>query len=320
MTVRRPFAAALLLVSTALAVTGVVAVTGVGGVGGVVHLPPAVADADPGAPQVRTTVQLIATLEVGDGAVLRDRDFVWAGPSDAPMLRLTGASFASLENLAFVVPAGHHATAAVELVNGPAGGPLGTRISNVRIGNPGADANLDYGLRWLGTVNGDSNTVTDVVVFAAAKAGVAIDNPQATGNSFRSLYVFHSPVGLHSSAGGTVSCDNCGFIGSSDVDVDLSGGAGLVLMGLYSEGSKSFARVGAGPGAAGLTVVGGYWQHGPAASGPTITGLNMCCYRSWLRLQDLTITPLDPGPHGTVSGVPADKRFLSNVAGLTPPV
>jgi hypothetical protein len=261
------------------------------------------------------TVTLTTTLDVATGAVLRDTDFVWAGPSDAPMLRLSGAGFASLENIGFDVPDGRHATAAVELANG-GGGPFGNSLANLRIGNAGHAANLDYGIHWVSGVNGDSNTLTNIAIFGVAKAGVAISNPQATGNTFRGLYVFQSPIGLQTAAGGAVVCANCGFIGSSDVDVELVGGAGLIITGVYSEGSRSFARIVAGAGAGGLSVSGGYWQKGPAAVGATFTGQNMCCYRSWLRLTDFMVTPLDPGPHGSVSGIPADKLFFSNVAGV----
>lgn len=264
-------------------------------------------------PQV---VQLTATLEVPSGSTIRDTRFVWAGPPDAPMLRLTGSAFTSLEGLVFEVPDGRHATSAVELVNGSGGGPLGNSLSNLQIGAAGRAANLDYGIRWIDTVNGDSNTLTNVTIFGVAAAGVSVANPQATGNSIRSLYVFNSPVGLQSGAGGTVTCVNCGFIASTDVDVELTGGAGLIITGVYSEGSRSFARIGAGPAAGGLTVVGGYWQKGPKAVGPTFTGVNMCCYRSWLRLEDFMVTPLDPGPHGSLEAIPPEKRFFSNVAGV----
>lgn len=262
------------------------------------------------------TVTLTATLEVTDGAVLRDTHYVWAGPESDPMLRVTGALSAALENLTFEVAEGHHATAAVELAGGAAGGPLGNTLTNLRVGSIGEPARMDYGLQWVGITNGDSNVVTDVVVYNVGKAGVAVANPQATGNTIRGLFVFHSPIGLQSAAGGTITCDTCGFIGSTDVDVALDNGAGLVLTGVYSEGARSFARIVAGPGGGGLSVTGGYWQHGPAAAGATFTGQNMCCARSWLRLTDFMVTPLPGGPHGTVTGVPADKLFLTNVAGV----
>lgn len=259
---------------------------------------------------------LTATLEVATGTVVRDTRFVWAGPPGVPMLRLTGTFFAQLDHLAFEVPAGRHATAAVELVNGAGGGPLGNSLANLQIGSPARSSNLDYGILWTGQVNGDSNTLTNVAVFGAGTAGVSVNNPQATGNSLRGLFVFDSPVGLQTAAGGSIICDNCGFIGSTDVDVELTGGAGLLMTGLYSEGSRSFARITGGPGGGGLSVTGGYWQHGPKAIGPTITGLQMCCYRSWLRLTDFMVTPVGPAPTGSVVGVPGGQQFVSNVAGI----
>lgn len=263
-----------------------------------------------------TDVTLTATLDVTSGETVQNTRFHWAGPSDVPMIRLAGASFAHLDHLAFEVLGGRHATAAVELVSSPGGGPLGDDLVDLRIGSPGERAGLDYGIRWTGQLNGDSNTFTNIAVFGADTAGVSVNNPQATGNSLRSLYVFDSPIGLQTVAGGTITCDNCGFIGSTDVDLELTGGAGLIVTGVYSEGSHSFARVGAGPGAGGLSVAGGYWQHGPKASGATITGVRMCCYRSWVRLTDFMVTPLTLAPAGTVVGVPAGKLFLTDVAGI----
>lgn len=264
-------------------------------------------------------VQLTETLVVNSGDVIRDRHFVWKGPPDSPMIRLVGTQFARLDQLVFEVPDGGHATAAVELSNTPAGGPFGNHLSNLKIGRFGAPANIDYGLLWTDALNGDSNTVTNVTVFGPTRAGVSISNPQATANTFRAVYVYNAQIGFRSEAGGTVECENCGFIGSTDVDVELTNGAGLVITGMYSEKSRAFARISAGPGGGGLSVLGGYWQWSEAADGFTITGLNTCCFRSYLRLTDFVVTPLDGRDHGTVTGFPPEMMFLSNIAGIAVP-
>ncbi len=266
-----------------------------------------------GTPRV---VRLTETLVVNSGDVIRDTHFIWAGPATSPMLRLAGAQFATLDHLVFEVPDGQHATAAVQLANTPAGGPLASQLSNLKIGKFGVPGNFDYGLLWTDSLNGDSNTITNVAIFGAARAGISLANPQATANTFRGVYVFRAPIGLHSAAGGTIECENCGFIGSTDVDVELTNGAGLILTGMYSEQSRSFARVTAGPGGGGLSVLGGYWQWSQAAEGFTITGQNTCCFRSWLRLTDFMVTPLDGQAHGTINGFDPSIRFFSNAAGL----
>lgn len=265
-------------------------------------------------------VRLTETLVVNSGDIIRDKHFVWAGPPTSPMLQMVGTQFASLEHLEFEVPIGNHASAAVELSNTPAGGPLGNSLSDLRMGSSGVSGNFDFGLLWTGFLNGDSNTITNISVFGASRVGISLSNPQATGNTFRGIYVFHTPIGLHSEAGGSIECQNCGFIGSTDVDIELTKGAGLILIGTYSEQSRAFARVAAGPGAGGLTVLGGYWQWSGAANGATITGENECCFRSWLRLTDFTVTPLDAGSaRGTIAGFPPANRFFSNIAGIADP-
>ncbi|MGH3764948.1 MAG: hypothetical protein ACRDTX_07340 [Pseudonocardiaceae bacterium] len=266
-----------------------------------------------GSPQV---VHLTETLVVNSGDTIRDTHYIWDGPPDSPMLKLAGAQFTALDHLVFEVPDGHHATAAVQFANAPSGGPLGNQLSNLKIGSFGVPGNLDYGLLWTDSLNGDSNTITNVAIFGPARAGISLSNVQATANTFRGIYVFKSQIGLHSEAGGTIECENCGFIGSTDVDVELTGGAGLILIGMYSEQSHSFARVSAGPGAGGLSVMGGYWQWSQAAAGSTITGQNTANFRSWLRLTDFMVTPLDGQAHGTISGFAPNITFLSNVAGL----
>ncbi|MGH3870139.1 MAG: hypothetical protein ACRDSR_01270 [Pseudonocardiaceae bacterium] len=204
----------------------------------------------------------------------------------------------------------------MQLANAPSGGPFGNQLSNLRIGSPGVPGNLDYGLLWTDSLNGDSNTVTNVAIFGAARAGISVSNPQATSNTFRGVYVFNAPIGLRSAAGGTIECTNCGFIGSTDVDIELTNGAGLILTGIHSEQSRSFARISAGPGGGGLSVQGGYWQWSNAAQGFTVTGQNTCCFRSWLRLTDFMVTPLDGQNHGTINGFDPNIRFFSNVAGF----
>lgn len=263
-------------------------------------------------------VRLTETLVVNSGDVIRDTHYIWEGPATSPMLTLTGAQFTTLDHLVFEVPDGRHATAAVQLANAPSGGPFGNHLSNLKIGRFGVPGNLDYGLLWTDSLNGDSNTITNVTIFGAARTGISLSNVQATANTFRGVYVYRAQIGLHSEAGGTIECENCGFIGSTDVDVELTNGAGLILIGMYSEQSRSFARVTAGPGAGGLSVLGGYWQWSQAAQGPTITGQNTCCYRSWLRLTDFMVTPLDGQAHGTISGFDPNIRFFSNAAGLAP--
>ncbi len=261
-------------------------------------------------------VHLTETLVVNSGDAIRDTHYIWDGPATSPMLRLSGAQFATLDHLVFEVPDGHHATAAVQLANAPSGGPLANQLSNLKVGSFGVPANLDYGLLWTDSLNGDSNTITNVAIFGAARAGISVSNVQATANTFRGVYVFRSPIGLHSEAGATIECENCGFIGSTDVDIELTNGAGLILIGTYSEQSHSFARVIGGPGGGGLSVLGGYWQWSKAAGGPTITGQNTASFRSWLRLTDFMVTPLDGQPHGTISGFAPNITFLSNAAGL----
>ncbi len=263
-------------------------------------------------------VHLTDTLVVNSGDVIRDTRYIWDGPATSPMLNLAGAQFATLDHLVFEVPQGHHATAAVQLSNTASGGPLADQLSNLKIGSFGVPGNFDYGLLWTDSLNGDSNTVTNVAIFGAARAGISVSNVQATANTFRGVYVFKSPIGLHSEAGGTIECENCGFIGSTDVDVELTKGAGLILIGMYSEQSRSFARVVAGSGAGGLSVQGGYWQWSKAAQGPTITGQNTASFRSWLRLTDFMVTPLDGQPHGTINGFDPSIKFFSNAAGFTP--
>ncbi len=279
------------------------------------HAPP-VSHVPPALNGQQQVVHLTETLVVSSGDVIRDTHYVWDGPPSSPMVRLAGAQFTVLDHLVFDVPDGHHATAAVQLANASSGGPLGNQLSNLRIGSFGVPGNLDYGLLWTDSVNGDSNTITNVAVFGAARAGISVSNVQATANTFRGVYVFNAPIGLHSEAGGTIECENCGFIGSTDVDVELTNGAGLILTGMYSEHSRSFARVTGGPGAGGLSVLGGYWQWSTAAVGSTITGQNTCCSRSWLRLTDFMVTPLDGQMHGTISGFTPGIMFLSNAAGF----
>jgi hypothetical protein len=265
------------------------------------------------------TVRLSRTLEIHSGDIVRDKYFVWAGPPDAPMLRLAGTQSAVIDHVFFEVPSGYHATAAVELTNTPAGGPLGNGLSNLSIGVNGRPGNFDYGLLWTGSLNGDSNTLSNVTVFGAARVGVAFANSQATGNSMHGVYVFNSPIGISSQAGGMIICESCGFVGSTDVDVELTEGAGLLVTSLYSMQSRALARIEAGPGSGGLSILGGTWHWSEAADGPTISATQTCCYRSWLRLEDVTVTPLGGPDRGSIVGMPATKTFLSNVAGISPP-
>jgi hypothetical protein len=262
------------------------------------------------------TVRLSHTLEIRSGDVVRDKYFIWAGPPDSPMLRLAGTQAAIIDHVFFEVPSGYHATAAVELTNTPSGGPLGNGLSNLSIGVNGRPGNFDYGLLWTGSLNGDSNTVSNVTVFGAARVGIAFVNPQATGNSMHGVYVFDSPIGISSEAGGTITCDSCGFVGSTDVDIELTRGAGLLVTSLYSMQSRALARIGAGPGAGGLSILGGTWHWSEAADGPTISATQSCCYRTWLRLDDVTVTPLGGPDRGSIVGMPAGSSFLSNVAGI----
>jgi hypothetical protein len=273
---------------------------------------------DLAAPTTYQVVTLTSTLNLTSGAILRDTHYIWKGPSNQPMLLLNGAQFVSIEHLFLEVTTGYHATAGIQLANSPSGGPLGEHLSDIRIGNYGVAGNFDYGILWTGTGNGDSNTLTNVFVFGAGVAAVSLSNNQATANSLRGIYSFYSPIGIHSQAGVTIECLNCGFIGSTDVDIELTNGGGLLLTGMYSEGSRSFARVVAGPGAGGLSVQGGYWQWSSTASGATITGQMTGSYRSWLRLSDFMVTPLDGTNHGTTSGFSPSIEFFSNTAGITP--
>jgi hypothetical protein len=288
-----------------------------------VHQPLAVAlDRTPSVAQseVRAggeVVQLAQTLTVSSNSSIRDKRLIWQGPPDAPMVRLAGVRAVTLENLHFEVPSGRHATAAIEITASAPGQLLGNNISNVTIGHIGVPGNMDYGIRWSSSAPEQSSTIHNVKIFGALRAGILLGGADADGNAFNGVYIFNTAIGIASRGSGSPSCEGCGFIGSTDVDVELTNGAGLRLTNMYSEGSRSFARVMAGRGGGGLNVQGGYWQHGPAAKGPTITGEMTPISRCWLRLSDFNITPLDGTSHGTIVGFPAAARFLMNVGGVT---
>lgn len=263
-----------------------------------------------------TVVHLTSTLSLSTGDTLSETKYIWEGPSTSPVIQMLGVQYATLDHIAIEVASGYHATAAIQLDDDtPRGGPFNNSLSNITIGTPGVTGRFDYGLRWNGSVNGDSNTMTNISVYGAAVAGVSLNDPQATANTFRSLFTFDSPIGFQSVAGGTVQCETCGFTNSSDVDIELTQGGGLILTGVNSKGSRSFARVVAGAGGAGLTVLGGRWEWGASASGATITGTNSG-YRMYVRLTDFIVTPLDGTTHGSISGFAATEKFLSNTAGI----
>jgi hypothetical protein len=263
-------------------------------------------------------VTLTSTLNVNSNESYRDIQYVWNGPSTAPVIKLYGAQFATLDHIQITVPTGYHATAGIELANNPTfGGPLGNDLKDIKIGTFNVPANVDYGILWSGTVNGEANSITNAKIYGAGTAAVFLDDPQATGNTFRGLSTSDTPIGIKTRAGGSnVTCDNCMFLHSTDVDVELLEGSGLFLLGPYSQLSRRFARVNDGGGGGGLSVTGGMWAWNASyASGPTIEGLNPCC-RLWVRLTDFMVTPLDGTNHGTFSGFTAAQKFLSNTAGI----
>jgi hypothetical protein len=230
---------------------------------------------------------------------------------------LSGVQYANLDHLAIEIAPGHRATAVIELDDAtPAGGPFNNHLNDITIGTPGTTGQFDYGLRWNGSANGDSNTMTNISVYGAAVASVSLGDPQATTNTFRSLFSFDAPIGLQSTAGASIECENCGFTRSTDVDIELTHGGGLILTGVRSQGSHSFARVVAGEGGEGLSVFGGRWEWGPNAAGPTITGQNSG-YRMFLRLTDFMVTPLDGTNHGTITGFAPYELFISNTVGIS---
>lgn len=263
-------------------------------------------------------VTLTSTLNVSSNDVYRDIHFVWNGPSTAPVVKFYGAQFATLDHVQITVPNGYHATAAIELANNPGfGGPLGNHLEDIRIGTFNVPGNFDYGILWTGDMNGEATTLTNVHIHGAGTAAVYMDNIQATGTTIRGLSVTNAPIGIKTRAGGSnVTCDNCAFLASTDVDVELLQGAGLFLFGPYSQLSRRFARVYDGGGGGGLSVNGGMWAWSSTyASGPTIEGLNPCC-RLWVRLTDFMVTPLDGTNHGSISGFTTAQKFLSNAAGI----
>lgn len=190
--------------------------------------------------------------------------------------------------------------------------PYGNHVTDVKVGIWGVDGNFDYGILWSA---GTNNTVTNVTVHGATLASMVLESG-ATQNAFRGFYSFFTPIGIRSRAAGGTVCRNCGFIGSTDVDMELLDGAGLVVSTMYSEQSKSMARVTAGPGGSGLTVTGGYWMWTHAAVGSTtIVGTNAGGHRTWLRLTDFMFTPLNGLNHGTLRGFAPSERFIDNTLG-----
>lgn len=276
---------------------------------------------DPGADASPTVVHLTAPLLVQTGDSIRDVHYIWDGPSDQPIVVFRGAQFATMENVVIEVASGHHATTAIQLDdNPPNGGPFNNELRNIRIGNPGAAGGFDYGMRWNGSTNGDSNTMTNITVHGAGVASVYLENPQATVNTFRSIFSYDAPVGLWAGTGGTIQCENCVFSRSTDVDVKLFAGSRLLLTAVRSTGSRSFVHYTAGVAAGGLTVVGGEWQWSSTASGPTIVGTqpsgSQQQYPMSLRLQDFRVTPLAGGPYGSITGFTPNDVYLSNVRGI----
>lgn len=266
-----------------------------------------------------TIVTLTSTLEVDSDDTYLDTRFVWQGPSTAPVVRLKGASEAKLEHVEITVATGYHATAAIQIEDDGATGSSANDIRDVKIGDFGAAGGFDYGVRWTtAAAASDDNTLTNVTVIGAGTAAVALDEDDATGNTFRSIFTFDTPIGFRSSSESTVPCENCGFFESTDVDVVLLDGAGMLLTGVRSEGSRAFARVTAGPAAGSLTVIGGYWEWGANAVGATITGTQPSGgpYPTSLRLQDFTVLPLGSTLHGSVTGFGVDEKLFSNVAGI----
>lgn len=271
-----------------------------------------------GASGALSVVRLTSTLDVATGDAIRDTHFIWEGPADTPILRLDGTQFATLEHLVIEVAPGFDAGTAIEMNDHPPnGGPFNNHLRDIRIGKFGEPGRFDYGLRWNGVANGDSNTITNVTVIGAAVASVSLWDTQATTTTLRSVFSFDAPIGLQSRAGGMVQCENCGFTRSTDADVHLLEGGGMLLTGVTSKGSRAFAHITGGSGGNSLSVFGGTWESSSAASGPTITGVNPGGYRMYLRLTDFAVTPLGATPLGSITGYSPTQLFLSNVVGIS---
>lgn len=272
----------------------------------------------PAAHAASPTVTLTSTLVVGDGDTVRDTHFVWQGPSDAPVILLSGTHGAKLKHLFIEVPDGFHGKAAIEFADGPVGGPFGNDVSDVRVGNYFLASKLSYGLLWSGSADGGGNTITNVSIETAEVAAFAIENPASASNSFRGVYSILSPIGFESRAAGDTVCTNCGFIASTTVDVNLLDGAGLRIIGMYSEDGHAFASLTAGPAGGGLSVTGGYWMWNPhALATASITGTNTGGYRTFVRLTDFMVTPLDSTCHGSIRGFAPEQLFIDNSWGIT---
>lgn len=265
---------------------------------------------------VQPTVVLTSTLQVASGDAVRYKHFVWNGPSNEPVIQLKGSKFAVLEHVVVTVPDGWHASAAIQFDADPTlGEPFGNHVRDVKLGAFFAPGRYGYGIR----INaGTSNTFTNITSHGAEVANVSIADTDATGNSFRGQYMIVAPVNFESKAKGTTVCQNCGFIRGDTRDVHLTDGAGLFLSGMYSEQSRSFAHVEAGAAGGGLTVLGGYWMwtHG-APGATTLVGSNPGGHRTWLRITDFLLTPIDSLNHGSVRGFASHEKYYSNVWGLT---
>lgn len=266
--------------------------------------------ASPASAGTMATVVLSSTINVSDGDSLRDTLYIWTGPSNVPVIKLNGTRHATLEHLYITMGSGYSATAAIEVT----GSATNNHLADLHVGVFGLPANVGYGIR----INGPAqfNSITNAYIIGVSNAAVSIDNTSAVGNSLRGLYTYDVPIAYRSQSAGTTTCTMCGFLKTTDVDVELLNGSGFLIRGLYSELARKFARVYDGGLAGGLSVEGGYWQWDSSyAVGATIESHNQCC-RTFLRLTDFMVTPLDGTNHGSTSGFTTAQKLFSNVAGL----
>lgn len=187
----------------------------------------------------------------------------WVGSPDLPMVKISNALGAGIENLRLIGNSLAKPSCGLQIHQDStsAGVLLATYVRRLYIGQMyGYDleptSQFKSGIVFSGTINGDSNTLQHVRITTVDDYGVDVQNPNASDTHFDGLFIQNTRTAIRTKA--RVSITNATITNSADWDIELETGGEVHAHHYVSESSARLCRMN-GP-ATKLILLGGGFQ------------------------------------------------------------
>lgn len=177
----------------------------------------------------------------------------WIGPPGIPMIEIRDTFVSGVSGLRLIGSVANPPSAAIQITQSPVYGVQtlqGTFLEDIWIGQffeqngePASGPQFVNGIVWTGTVNGDTDNITNVHIANMAEIGIDLQNSQAGQQVWNNLWIQGCKIGVRSVS--NTSINNAVFLDNSVADVQLGNGPGtsgqLDGVSIHCEGSARFA-------------------------------------------------------------------------------